>query len=204
MKLNLLYALAIGDGHVYNRRDTRWKSRPTYAGIIINHSIKQKFYLEYKQDLLNKLLGGSPKIRHFDNNGYPGVSLSKGHVVFKTIHKNLYPNNKKTFSREILNTFDEKCLAIWYMDDGGLGIKKRNGKIHAFDLILNTHVTREENQIVIDYFKDVWGIQFTQVKNKNSYRLRCGTREARKFIEIVKPYILEGFNYKIDPLTPRI
>lgn len=75
------------------------------------------------------------------------------------------------------------------MDDGGLSQKKRNGKVHANDLILNTHLSKEENQVIIDYFKEEWDIHFTQIKNKNRYRLRCGTREARKFISIVEPYI---------------
>lgn len=38
------------------------------------------------------------------------------------------------------------------MDDGCLFAKKRNGKIHAWELYLNTYLTDEKNQIIIDYF----------------------------------------------------
>lgn len=203
MKLNLLYALAIGDGHVYCRRDSRWKGSPLCAGLAINHSLKQIELLEYKRNIISQNLGGIPNIRHFNNNGYPGVMFTKSHSVFKEIHKNLYPNNKKTISRNILDTFDAECLAIWYMDDGGLGIKKRLNKIHGYELFLNTHLSKEENQIIIDYFKETWDIQFTQVKNRNHYRLRCGTKEGSKFIKIIKPFVVNSLLYKIDPFLVR-
>ena len=66
--------------------------------------------------------------------------------------------------------------------------------------MLNTGLQKEENQIIIDYFKKVWDIQFTQVKNNSVYRLRCGTKEAKKFADIVKPYVIQNpeLVYKIQ------
>ena len=84
------------------------------------------------------------------------------------------------------------------MDDGNLAKKKKNGKIHAYELYLNTFVSDEENQTIIDYFKEVWNIKFSKVKNNGGYRLRCGTIEARKFINIIKEYVLPSMQYKID------
>lgn len=203
MKLNksMLYAMAIGDGYVFSFKDKRNDS--ITSGIKITHSIKQRELIELKRDLLVESFGGIVNIHEIDNNGFPGLTLSKNNNVFRQIRKNLYKNNQKVISREILNMFGPKALAIWYMDDGGLGVKYRNNKIHAFDLIINTHISKEENQVIIDYFKEVWYVQFTQCKNKNQYRLRCGTKEARKFIEIVRPYILPSFMYKIDPTLTR-
>ena len=89
-------------------------------------------------------------------------------------------------------------IAIWYMDDGGLSAKKRDGKIHAYELFLNTHETKETNQIIINYFLEVHDIKFTQVKNKGLYRLRCGTKQARKFIALIEDYVIPSMRYKID------
>ena len=51
-------------------------------------------------------------------------------------------------------------------------------------------IVKENNQIIIDYFKEVWNISFYQFKEgKDTYSLCCGTQEGIKFIEIVKPYI---------------
>ena len=41
------------------------------------------------------------------------------------------------------------------MDDGGLSQKKRNGVIYANELMLNTGLQKDDNQIIIDYFKEV-------------------------------------------------
>ena len=77
------------------------------------------------------------------------------------------------------------------MDDGGLSQKKRNGAVYANELMLNTCTTRSNNDVLIKYFLEVWDIKFTQVLNRGHYRLRCGTKEARKFIALVKPYVSE-------------
>ena len=57
--------------------------------------------------------------------------------------------------------------------------------------MLNTGLQKNENQILIDYFQTKWGIKFNNIKIKNVYRLCCGTKMARKFLEIIKPYYSE-------------
>ena len=86
------------------------------------------------------------------------------------------------------------------MDDGNLTPHKRNNKIHSYELMLNTGLQKDENKILIDYFQEKWGIKFNQYKNKNVYRLCCGTKMARKFLEIIKPYAneIKCMDYKIN------
>jgi predicted transcriptional regulator len=86
------------------------------------------------------------------------------------------------------------------MDDGNLAPHKRNNKIHSYELMLNTGLQKDENKILIDYFQEKWGIKFNQYKNKNVYRLCCGTKMARKFLEIIKPYSneIKCMDYKIN------
>lgn len=194
-----LLALTLGDGCISIHKDSR---SPNYTGYVfgLTHCMAQKNYAQIKVDELCKILNSSAKLRVINNSGYPGVQFSTSSYKLKSVYEELYPDGKKTISRKILNMFSPKELAIWYMDDGGLGKKIRNGKMHAFDLMINTHTTKEENQVIIDYFIEVWNIKFTQVLNKGKYRIRCGTREARKFIDLVKSYILPEFEYKVNPL----
>ena len=197
-KYSLLLAMSIGDGHLHVAKVKRWKNS-WYQSIDIIHSIKQVAYLEHKVELLHKILGGKkPRIIEFNNNGYPGVKTTKSSRWFRYIHPRLYKNRKKVISRKILDKLTPKGIAIWYMDDGGLALKKRNGKIHARELMLNTGLTREENGVLVNYFNEVWKIRFTIAKNNSVTRLRCGTIEAKKFIEIVKPYIIPSMQYKVD------
>ena len=95
-------------------------------------------------------------------------------------------------NRKLLNRLDAKGIAIWYMDDGHINYRKTNGKVHGFYIKIATCIPKEELQIIIDYFKEVWDIEFYMFhegKKENSYSLCCGTKEGLKFIELVKPYV---------------
>lgn len=188
----ILVGMVLGDGYL------RKVSRNTSC-IIIKHSYEQYEYLDYKAELLSKVFKcKKPAIRIIDNNGYKGAILFKGHRYLDILRKWIYIGGKKTYSRKILNYLTPQGIALWYMDDGSLIAKKRDGKIHAFEMYLSTYTTKEENQVIIDYFKEVWDVNFTQTKNKGKYRLRCGTKEFRKFREIIEPYIIPSMRYKID------
>ena len=195
-KKAILIALCIGDG--YLNKDKQSKS----VSLHIKHSSKQEALIIYKRDLLFSLIGGAkPNLRYFNNNGYPGISFSKGMKYFRIIKKWLYPNNKKLISRFLLDKLTPEAIAIWYMDDGSLSAKKRNGKIHAYEMTLNTYESKEDNQIIIDYFKEVWDIQWHQAKGKGQYRLRMSTKEIRRFIPLIKPFIIPSMQYKIEIKT---
>lgn len=198
-KKAMLIALAIGDGHI--AKDPRSKS----CSLQIKHSLKQEEFITYKRDLLHSLIGGKkPKLHYFDNNGYNGVKFSKASKYYRVLRKWLYQNNKKQISRFVLNKLTLEAIAIWYMDDGGLSPSFKNGKINRYQLYLNTHVSEKENQIIIDYFKEEWDIEFHQVKNKGSYRLRMGTREARKFLNLIQEFIIPSMKYKSTMINPSV
>lgn len=185
----LILFMSFGDGYLGGK----------YLSIL--HSKAQHDYLQWKRNLLIRNGIKCSPIRYKNNNGFDVYEFTtKSYNFISLYRKILYKPRKTIANRELLNKLTPLGIAIWYMDDGGLSKKKRNGVIHANDLMLNTHLTREENQIIIDYFKEVWDIQFTQVKNRGKYRLRCGTREARKFINIVAPFVsqIPSMKHKID------
>lgn len=182
----------IGDGHL--------RERDSSVTLSMVHCSKQKDYLEWKVKKLSRILsnGKAAKIRKISNNGYDGYTWEKGHKYLRILYKWIYKNKVKTVSRYILNFLTAEAVAVWYMDDGSLSYKKRDGEIHAREFTLNTYLSVEENQVIVDYFKEVWGIEFKIVKSKNHYRLRCGGREGWKLIKLVKPYIIPCMLYKID------
>lgn len=187
----LLIGLVLGDGYLNVRRDTRWKSA-FHSSLKLVHSEKQKEYLEWKASLLQSILGGNkPKVTNFNNSGYPGVRLTKSNKYFRVLKRYLYVDGKKTIPRKALDRLTPKALAIWWMDDGCLYEKKRNGKTHGWELYLSTYLTDEENQVIIDYFKDRWDVTWKPNHGKGKSRLRCSTKEGRKFLNIIREYVLE-------------
>lgn len=196
-KKSLLIALSIGDGHIESRKDKRCNHVQNSISFI--HCEKQKEYIEYKALLIQKIFGGKkPNVTKVNNSGYVGYRMMKTDKYFRILYKLLYPNGKKYITRKCLDYLTPKGIAIWYMDDGNLSKKKRNGKVHSYELFLNTFVSDEETQTIIDYFEEKWNIKFAKVKNNNGYRLRCGTIEARKFIKIIDRYVISSMKYKTD------
>lgn len=196
---NLLIGMLLGDGTISNN----------YV-FKIAHAERYKDYVEWKIKQLNN--------RGIKNNGLKNYIKTKGfnagvpvyytqlNIVpfIKVLRKVVYKQKKIIGNRKLLNRLDTLGIAIWYMDDGHINIRKsKNGKIHGFYIKISTCEPKEEVQVIIDYFKEIWNINFYMFhegKKENSYSLCCGTKEGLKFIELVKPYVSEvpSMLYKIQ------
>lgn len=184
---NLLIGMLLGDGSISNNFVYK-----------IAHCETQKDYLEWKIKQLNN--------HGIKNNGIKSYIKTKGFnigvpvyytqlkiIPFIKVLRRVFYNNKKIIgNRKLLNRLDALGIAIWYMDDGHLNIRTTKNKIHGFYVKVSTCKPKEEVQIIIDYFKEVWDIKFYMFhegKQKDSYSLCCGTKEGLKFISIVEPYV---------------
>lgn len=187
---DLLISMIFGDGYLNPQ-----------GYLSIRHAFKNKDYVEWKYQLLKAKFNVTAPY-YVSNNGYGAYELrTKTYRFIKLYRKVIYGTGRKKISNlKLLNKLTPLGLAIWYMDDGSLSQKKRNGVIYANELRLCTYLPKEENQIIIDYFKNNWDIKFNQVANKGFYYLSCGTKEARKFLAIVRPYVLEveSMHYKLN------
>jgi len=197
IKRGVLIGLVLGDGHLRVCRDKRFPNS-WHSEFSVTHRASQKEYIEYKAKLLHSILGGKlPKVSLVNNNGKPGYKIYKSHRYFRVLHGWIYKNGRKCFTEKILRWLTPQGIALWYMDNGCLSAKRRNGKVHAYELTLNTYVSEEENRIIAEYFAEAYGIVFTVSKSHGSYRIRCGTKEAKKFIELIRPYIIPCMEYKV-------
>lgn len=177
---NAMLGVILGDGHLNKE-----------GAIEISHTTKNLDYLNWKLKYLRSFGVKCCEIIHYDNNGFPAAGFRVSSSKWgKFLRHYLYSKGYKDFyKRKILNRLKPEHLAIWYMDDGSLSQKKRDGVVRANDLTISTYTTKENNQVLIDYFWEVWGVRFSQRSNKGKFLLRCGTTEARKFIDIVREYV---------------
>ena len=184
---NLLIDLLLGDGTISNNNVFK-----------LSHCEKQRDYLEWKiEQLKNAGLRNNGLKEYVCVNGYnigKKVYYTQLNIIpfIKVLRRVFYKPYKKLGNRKLLNRLDAKGIAIWYMDDGHINYRKTNGKVHGFYIKIATCIPKEELQIIIDYFKEVWDIEFYMFhegKKENSYSLCCGTKEGIKFINIVKPYV---------------
>lgn len=196
---NLLIALLLGDGTISNN-----------FVFKIAHCKEQIDYLEWKVRQLRELgirnngVKFYVKSRGF-NVGAPVYYTQLNIVPFiKVLRRVVYKDKKIIGNRKLLNRLDAKGIAIWYMDDGHINIRRsKDGRIHGFYIKISTCEPKEEVQIIIDYFKEVWNVSFYMYhegKKENSYSLCCGTKEGLKFIDIIKKYVeqVPSMLYKIQ------
>ena len=186
---NLLIGLLIGDGTISNNNVFK-----------IAHCEAQKDYLEWK---INQLKGCGIR-----NNGIKSYIKTKGFNIgvpvyytqlntipfIKVLRRVFYKGKKIIGNRKLLNRLSAKEIAIWYMDDGHINIRKDKGRPCGFYIKISTCEPKQEVQTIIDYFKEQWNINFYMYhegKKEDSYSLCCGTKEGLKFIDIIKPYVLQ-------------
>ena len=184
---NLLIGMLLGDGTIC--------SNNVYK---LCHSIEQEDYLKWKIKLLNE--------NGIRNNGLKYYTSSCGYNIGKTVcytqlniipfikvlRRVCYKGKKIIGNRKLLNRLSAQEIAIWYMDDGHINIRINHGKPCGFYIKISTCEPKSEVQTIIDYFREVWNINFYMIhegKKEDSYSLCCGTKEGLKFIDIIKPYV---------------
>ena len=187
---NLLIALLLGDGTICNNNVFK-----------LAHAEQQKDYLEWKIKQLNdagiRNSGLKTYIKTCGYNTGVNVYYTQLNIIpfIKVLRRIFYKPKKVLGNRKLLNRLDARGIAIWYMDDGHINIRKdKDGRPMGFYIKIATCLPKEQIQIIIDYFKEVWDINFYMLhegKKEDSFSLCCGTKDGLKFIDIVKKYVLQ-------------
>lgn len=187
---NLLIALLIGDGTICNNNVFK-----------LAHAEQQKDYLEWKIKQLNdagiRNNGLKTYVKTCGYNTGVNVYYTQLNIIpfIKVLRRIFYKPKKVLGNRKLLNRLDARGVAIWYMDDGHINIRKnKDGRPMGFYIKIATCLPKNELQIIIDYFKEVWDVNFYMFhegKKEDSFSLCCGTKEGLKFINIIKKYVLQ-------------
>lgn len=187
---NLLMALLLGDGTICSNNVFK-----------LTHAEQQKDYLEWKIKQLNyagiRNSGLKSYVKTCGYNTGVNVYYTQLNIIpfIKVLRRVFYKPTKVLGNRKLLNRLDAKGIAIWYMDDGHINIRKnKQGRPMGFYIKIATCLPKTELQIIIDYFKEVWDVNFYMFhegKKEDSFSLCCGTKEGLKFINIVKKYVLQ-------------
>ena len=186
---SLLIAMSIGDGYLSKN------------GVLeIGHSEKQLDYLIYKRNLIKSFCKENNITEKINKYGFKQYRFqTKVHSFIKVLRRVIYKDNIKHISRKLLNRLSPREIAIWWMDDGSMSIRKNKntGNVEALVFTLSTCTTKEQNQIIIDWFKECYNIKFGQRKMKNNYALICGTKEGKKLSFLLNEFIIPSLKYKI-------
>lgn len=189
-----MIALLIGDGTISSN----------YV-FKLSHSTHQRAFLEWKINLLNTLGIKNNGIKEYvSKTGYnegKQVLYSQMSInpTIKALRRTVY-TPKKTLSRKLLNWLTPLGLAIWYMDDGHINVNtssQRSSIQHTIKIA--TCVDESTANMILQYFKEVWGITFRLFKEgKGTFSIASSSEaDCENFIKLVKPYIIPSLLYKI-------
>lgn len=210
---SILIGLLLGDGYINDK-----------GRIEIEHCEKQKDYCIFKAKLLHSVCGGKDIKVHeyirnrsilkdkkqFKESTFVTYSFKKQSQSFIPIRTMLYgKDRKKRITKEILDLLTPEAIALWWMDDGCLtkkytyvdGEKKHCG----YMLRICTYLSKEQNELIRQYFIDKYDMTWNVVKADNAkddtqWMLRCGSIEGRKFLNIIREYIeknVPSMTYKV-------
>lgn len=118
-----------------------------------------------------------------------------------------YQSGKKQITRSILDKLTPLSIAVWFQDDGvtdfGHRAKIRTGGNHTPVCKFCTEsFSKESCEIIQTWLEESYGINAElleiQLSNGVGYRVKICYKDIDKFINLIKPYILPMFQYKID------
>lgn len=186
---NLLIAMAIGDGHI------RLSKNKKKGSLIVEHGEKQKEYCLWKAGLLSPYY----KVGFYKNNQRFHVSYSKFQGLINKII-GIYP---KKISKKILNRIGVIGLAILYMDDGCIDLRKNKNrdKVKSRAVKLGTNWEIKEANIIKEWLKEKYNIDCYIKYNKtsNKYFHVLSSTSSIEFLELIKPHVPKFMYYKICP-----
>ena len=191
----ILLGMTLGDSYL------RCRNGRTYMETV--HAKRNTDYLEWKRSLLSHLPGEiKPKSQYRKGKL---IESSRWYVpvtaTLNNLYNDFYVNGRKIVKRSVLNRLTQYGLAIWYMDDGHLELR-RDGQLHR--IILSTQGFDDlSNQIITQWFQDKLQIE---AKQRNQRDIKITFDNAREFIRLVKPVVdqVESMRYKVAIDVPKI
>ena len=185
---SIIVGTLLGDGHLETQNGGRtWR-------LKIEHSVKQKTYVDWLYEHLENWVLQPPKEKTkvvkgktYTNIWFSTVSDGK----FRFYGQQFYDKDgKKHVPSRINKMLTPIALAVWFMDDGSA--KSRQHKA----LILNTQCfSKSEQKLLIKTLSEKFEIEANLRPQREGYQLIIPRPE--KFIELVKPYLLTDFYYKL-------
>ncbi len=189
----ILIGTLLGDAHLEENGNN--------VRLRIDHKENQEKYLRWKYLEFEDLTCGNPRlIKETDKR--TGRVYGRWHFstysldLFNVYRKMFYRDGKKVIPKNINKLMNSSLsLAVWFMDDG-------HKRTDCNGLRLSTDSFRfQEQKLLQECLKNNFEIESKLHKKRKSWNIYIPSSEAKKFCEIIKPFIISGMDYKLS-LTP--
>jgi hypothetical protein len=163
----------------------------TNALLEVNHSVHQRFYVDWKYRHLEPLVSTPPKLRKGNGNRIACRFVTRSLPELTPYYRLFYESGRKRIPEVKLSPL---TMAVWFMDDG---CKSRNA------VYLNTQQFDRENQLLLlELLEDQWDIHGTLNRDRCYHRIRLSVDSTRKLGDLIGPHLIDRLRYKLPLVTP--
>lgn len=206
LQREIIVGTLLGDGHL----ETQNKGK-TYR-LKIEHSIKQKEYLEWMYKQFESWVNGNIKYRKCYSkfpNGTEKISqkcsfTTYSHGILRFYGQQFYSKKGiKIIPKLIEKLLTPVSIAIWYLDDGSFKSEKHK------TFIIHSHGYKKNELEIIQKCFLKFGIKTKLHKQKRKegiyWRIYVLSDSAERFVKIIKPIInqIPSMEYKLGNKLPK-
>ena len=150
----------------------------TNALLEINHSIRQRRYVDWKFHKLREHVGPPPHARQGNGTRVAYRFVTRSLPEFTPLFRSFYQSGRKSVPDVVLTPL---TLAVWFMDDG---CRSRNA------VYFNTQQFDENDQRrLLGLLRNQWGIQGSLNRDKCYQRIRISVESTAVLREIIEPHL---------------
>jgi recombination protein RecA len=163
----------------------------TNALLEINHTVRQKEYVDWKYRHLSELVRTPPKARNGNQGRIAYRFVTRSLSELTPFYRLFYEDGRKVIPEVALTPL---TLAVWFMDDG---CRSRSA------VYLNTQQFDSDGQrLLLEMLRNQWSIDGSLNKDKTYYRIRISVAGSVKLVNLIEPYVIPQLRYKLPQVTP--
>jgi len=182
LQRSVIIGCILGDGYVRHfpgRKD---------ALLEVNHSIKQKDYVDWKYKILKDISRSQPKIRKGNGRRIAYRFYTKQLSEVTKLYGLFYRDGRKLVPDNV--GIDIIALSVWYMDDGS---RCSDGNFY-----LNTQqFSLEDQEKLRRLLSKSFGLETTLNKDKKYWRIRFRKHSIPKLVSLIDSYVIPSMKYKL-------
>ena len=187
----VLVGTILGDGFLQ-------KTGAKNARLRLEHGHAQKEYLLWKAQVFPRLFQGNPKYLEREHPHSKKIYKywryqSNTTPEFGAWRRLFYPDGKKHIPESLSDILTNPLsLAVWYMDDGYFYARDENSYLY-----LGKVSEREANIASRALYKNFDVLAKVYDKKEKGYALFFSVHETKKLHDVVRPFVLSLFDYKL-------
>src|SRR5437879_5881461 len=163
----------------------------TNALLEINHSIKQKHYVDWLHGELANLVNIPPSARAGNGDRIAYRFVTRSLPALTPYFRLFYGSGGKRIPDVQLTPL---TMAVWFMDDGS---KSRSA------VYLNTQqFERADQEKLLFMLQRQCAIEGALNRDKIYHRIRLTVPGTARFIGLIEPFLRPEFRYKLPQVTP--